>query len=91
MSKPKTKQRPVRTLNSRLPAAEICRRNGWEPGDVLYSSSDKVPHPRTACAIMITAIGEREILARRVEDTCEGLWTLAHRQWRRFRRATVKA
>jgi hypothetical protein len=64
--------------------AETCRLNGWTVGTVLVGDEGYGPEK-----IMITAIGEESILAKRVEDRHgvamdghEGVWTLRCRDWK---------
>ena len=74
-------------------SADECRTNGWTVGTILEGVED-----RYADRIVITAIGEQEILARRIahcsnvaavpqkwepRDDDEGLWTLDCREWRK--------
>lgn len=63
--------------------AELCRKNGWTPGTILEGDEGYGPE-----RILITAIGEEFILARRVADTrgdsvddSEATWTLNCRRW----------
>ena len=72
-------------IRSRATAAETCRQNGWQVGDVLEGDEGHGP-----TRIRITAIGERGILAipimqsgYLVEDSYEGPWALAYRDWRK--------
>jgi hypothetical protein len=63
--------------------AGFCRRIGLETGDFLIGDEGYGPS-----VIMLTAIGERAILARCVsnvgkpEDGYESLWALDCRDWR---------
>ena len=66
-------------------AAETCRRNGWQVGDVLEGDEGHGP-----TRIRITAIGKEVILARPImqsgrpiEDGYEWPWTLAYRDWKK--------
>jgi hypothetical protein len=68
---------------SRFNSAELCRKNGWEPGTRLVGDEGHGP-----TIIEITAIGERSILAKCIShhgrpqcDSEENTWTLAHREW----------
>ena len=66
------------TLNdSRSPAA-ACRARGWGVGTVLVGDEGRGP-----ARIVITAIGEKQILARRESDISdyEGSWFLNCRCW----------
>ena len=64
--------------------ADLCRKNGWTPGTTL-EGDDSAGLSR----IVITAIGERRILARRTHhdgkaaEEGESMWTLRYRDWRR--------
>ena len=63
---------------------ETCRLNGWSVGTVLVGDEGFGPE-----AIVITAIGEKSILAKKVRDNTgcavenpeESLWTLKYRDW----------
>jgi len=73
----------VKTLDSPLDAAEICRLNGWRKGTRLVGVEDGETQ-----TIKITAVGEREILTKVVsgigsEDDSEGLQDLSCREWRK--------
>lgn len=59
--------------------ADFCRRIGLAVGDFLIGDEGYGPD-----VIMLTAIGERSILARCVSrgDERESLWTLDCRDWR---------
>jgi hypothetical protein len=64
--------------------AETCRLNGWSVGTVLVGDEGC-----GAEKIKITAIGEENILARRLESPCgrlvknsEKTWTLSCREWK---------
>lgn len=65
--------------------AEICRRNGWRKGTLLVGDEGYGP-----TVIRLTAIGESDVLARRVlqsgktVDDNEGHWILTCRNWRRY-------
>jgi hypothetical protein len=68
-----------------MSAAETCRQNGWQVGDVLEGDEGNGP-----TRIKITAIGEVAILARpiwqagkAITDAYECQWTLAYRDWRK--------
>lgn len=74
----------VPTKDSRLPAAEICRRNDWRAGTKLVGDEGYGP-----TVIEITAVGIQEILARQlshngVDEPCPGetLWGLENRDWK---------
>ena len=71
-------------MSATLSDAARCRKNGWKVGDVLRSLDGKVP------AMRITAIGEREILARRLDGCCESMWCLWYRRWRKVRRGGAR-
>lgn len=64
--------------------AETCRLNGWQVGTVLAGDNGK--HPER---IVITAIGEEQLLAKRISDeagnpvhSLEHTWTLICRDWK---------
>jgi hypothetical protein len=65
----------VKTLGSKMAPADICRANCWGAGTVLRG--DKLNAP----IIVITAIGEKKIMARRTDDDWEGLWNLDGYEW----------
>ncbi len=71
-----------KTLN--FNSAAICTVNGWVVGDKLIGDEGFGDE-----TIMITAIGESNVLARKIMsngrpvDGCEGLWSLSHRDWRK--------
>ena len=69
------------TKNSPLSDAAICRRHRWKVGTKLrgYESG------RLPATVLITAIGEQDILARELPDGYEGLWNLTSRNWRKVR------
>lgn len=80
--------RTVKTQNTRLSDAEICRRNGWKPGTLL-SGTDK----QGTSVICLTAIGEDTILAKKITQdgkpvnpivNRECFWDLHLRDWRRL-------
>jgi len=70
------------TLRSKFSSAELCRANGWGPGTRLGGISD------VYTVIEITAIGERDILAKKIfhdgapSEEREDVWVLVHREWR---------
>lgn len=63
-------------------SAELCREKGWQVGDKLVGDEGYGP-----TVIQITAIGERNVLAKRIshdgepEDGYENIWTLFCRDW----------
>ncbi len=64
--------------------ADLCRRKGWLPGTRLVGDEGYGP-----TVIEITAIGEKELLAKTIShngepdsDRDESLWTLSCRDWR---------
>lgn len=65
-------------------SAKVARLKGWKVGDVLRGDEGYGSGPLD---IVITAIGERDILARRVDGqdghTSEGLWTFSSRCWKK--------
>ena len=72
-------------------SAQICKENGWKVGDLLKGTEDWGYGETSTSVILITAIGEDSILARKIlrsrgsrlvhvsED--ELRWCLCHRQW----------
>lgn len=66
-----------------MDAAEICRMKGWKVGQRLVGDEGYGP-----TTIEITAIGERNILAKTVgtprgdDIGSEHLWSLDHRDWK---------
>lgn len=77
----------VKTLNSNLSSAEICRRNGWGPGTILSGNEG---HGDTD--LLITAVGTFWVLAvtiRHADETFdhneECLWKLTMRDWKKIR------
>lgn len=70
----------MRTLNSELSSAELCRRNGWRKGTVLMGREG-----RKVATIKITAVGNEQVLAFQVGDypDFESLWDLTCRNWKR--------
>lgn len=65
--------------------ALLCELNGWKVGDILIGNEGA-----GYTIIMITAIGERYILARElvsngyVSNAEEGHWTLSCRDWKKL-------
>jgi len=61
-------------------SADICNQNGWVAGTVLEGDEGWGME-----RIVITAVGEHRVLARRESHTswAEGLWDLHHRVWRK--------
>jgi hypothetical protein len=68
----------VETLGSKMSPADICRANGWAVGTVLRGNELNAP------TIIITAIGEKKILARRTNDDWERLWSLDFQEWSEY-------
>ncbi len=70
------------TLNDMHEPADICRENGWLPGAKLIGDEGYGP-----TVICITAIGEKNILAKEVShngqprDGYETSWVLYSRDW----------
>jgi hypothetical protein len=64
--------------------AEICREKGWNVGDVLEGDEGDGP-----TRILITAIGERHILAKELSHSGadrqrqESHWTVQARKWKK--------
>ena len=82
--------------------ADLCRKNGWEPGTLLRGTEygtrythGKIDPERyeNTDTIQITAVGLERILARRLigdgEWSDEGGWTLDLRKWARIGREPV--
>lgn len=73
----------VETKDSKLPSAEICRRNGWGPGTKLVGDEGYGP-----TIIEITAVGSEAILARPISQNevpysdYENIWHLDNREWK---------
>lgn len=63
-----------------LPAAEICRINGWQVGDTLVGRRED-DHTRI---IVVTAIGETMVLARRLGTALESVWCFAWADWQKI-------
>ena len=60
-------------------AADSCRKNGWTVGTVIQGDEGLGPEQ-----IVITAIGQRSILAKETNDTTgvtESEWDLSFRDW----------
>jgi hypothetical protein len=72
----------VSFVNTYRPAASICRENGWKAGTHLVGDEGYGP-----TVIVITAVGEDSILARRISGNgkpvagYESTWTLSCRDW----------
>jgi hypothetical protein len=72
----------MNTTGVRISDAEICRSRGWKVGTVLIGDEGFGPD-----RILITAIGEQNILARKTHkdgvpvDETEHSWTLQFRDW----------
>jgi hypothetical protein len=68
----------VPTYRSTLTSAELCRRNGWTAGTILEGDEGYGPE-----RIVITAVGEVSVLARRVNARSEDehQWNLVWRAW----------
>ena len=62
-----------------MSSAGKCRQNGWTPGTVLVDGR--------GCRIVITAVGEKNILARmiRPKPGPEASWTLEYSDWRKHK------
>lgn len=69
-------------------SAEMCQRNGWEPGDLLRGSEFCGGRAYTI-TIMLTAIGEEFVMARAIDrdgvviPATESIWDLTWRDWKR--------
>jgi len=76
---------PQPELRPKIGSAAMCERNGWQAGDTLEGDEGHGPQ-----RIIITAIGENNILARRVPvgdeaiHPFENMWELGHRDWRKI-------
>lgn len=72
-----------------MSSAEICRKNGWRPGNFLEGDEGYGP-----TVIQLTAIGAENVLARMIShdgkpaDCRESHWTLEYRGWKRIERPT---
>jgi len=68
------------TENAECSNAELCRRNGWEPGTVVVGDEGYGP-----TRLLITGIGEKAILGRALgrPQAHEKMWTLKMRDWRK--------
>lgn len=65
--------------------ADICRENGWVIGTVIEGTESGEGWSYTT-RIVITAVGERDILAREVKrGGYESNWTLQYRDWKKVR------
>lgn len=53
------------TFGAELPAAELCRRNGWGVGTQI-TATDDLDGRIERIVLAITAVGEAELLARRL-------------------------
>lgn len=66
--------------------AGLCRRNGWSGGDLLCCSDPvSADQPKF---VRITAVGDTEVLGRRVNSDCsegpEVILSLLPHEWRRL-------
>ena len=61
-------------------SADLCRKNGWTVGTVLQGDEGFGPEQ-----IVITAIGERAVLAKHIGETSfdESTWDLSFRDWKK--------
>lgn len=73
------------TQETMLTSAEICRANNWTAGTVLVSEPLDKSTSKRAQRIVLTAIGNRVVLAYDLDDPEreEQAWTLRLRQWRK--------
>lgn len=77
----------MKTKESKLSSAEICRKMGWRRGTKLIGNEG---YGNTV--IKITAVGNESILAIMIshndikagEFEGEACWTLKNRNWRKF-------
>ena len=70
----------TQTRGSELTPADICRANGWQVGTVLVGPRDS----DQTRIIVITAIGEQGVFARRLGHPDEHNWCFAFRDWLRI-------
>jgi hypothetical protein len=77
----------LRSRATRRPSsAEKCRRNGWKVGTRLAGDEGY-----GVTVIEITAVGEREVLAKAISHNGEpvvikeAVWGLNHRKWRKVK------
>lgn len=77
------RSRPLREMTG----AQKCRRKGWQPGTRLAGDEGY-----GVTVIEITAIGERNILAKSISHdgkplspVYESMWDLSCRKWRKVR------
>ncbi len=63
-----------------MTSADLCRIRGWTVGTVLIGDEGFGPS-----TIVITAIGERAVLAKHLNETKlhESLWDLQFRDWKK--------
>lgn len=77
-----------------ISSAALCRSWGWGPGTVLEARYHAGTPATFDCRILITAIGEQDVLARQFakrygdgpwlgDSRAECLWDLALRDWRK--------
>lgn len=66
----------MKTKNSSLNAADICRANGWETGTMLVGDEGHGLE-----IIEITAVGREQILA--LHMGLESVWALDCREWKK--------
>lgn len=65
----------VKTLDSKMAPADICRANGWGVGTVICGDKfDSMP-------IEITAVGKQKILGHKVGELYETAWDLKYQEW----------
>jgi len=75
---------PVSTLAIiGLSPAAVARGKAWGVGTILEGTEQRPGGTSSSVRIVITAVGEREVLARRVDDPArsETLWVFDSRDW----------
>lgn len=65
-----------------LSPAAVVRAKGWGVGSII-EAAEPGPGAATPTRLVITAVGEREVLARRMDDVArlETLWQFNTRNW----------
>ena len=72
--------KPVKTKDSDLSSAEICRANGWRRGTILVGKEG-----RSTDRVRITAVGDDCVLAVMIDEPrdFEGDFDITAREWKR--------
>ncbi|OHD24144.1 MAG: hypothetical protein A2Y38_24040 [Spirochaetes bacterium GWB1_59_5] len=85
------KSKHVKTLDSKLSSAELCRRNGWGPGTKLKGTERGEGWERES-VIRIMRVTPGAVLGVCVMETIRHsrgksyqTWTLTHREWRKVK------